>query len=248
MKILITGALGWTAQSIVQDLHAAGCRVFGIDLPGKRLDPDAPYEAVFYGDVADGDFIAASLEGVDALVHLAIAGSPEKAFRTNVEGTYRAFEAARLNGLQKVVLMGSAPVHLAPVPGLVLDARRGCLSGPGGDFQYDLTKCLQESMARQFCETYGMTAVTLRAGHIVDGEAAVDPKGRPLSELTYSRGGWVDRQDLARAVTAALTRWNGQGYEAFHVIGARQALNHFDVGRAEEELGITFQYRFENYD
>jgi nucleoside-diphosphate-sugar epimerase len=142
--------------------------------------------------------------------------------------------------------MGSAPVHVA-LNRTRIDARKAQPSSPGSDFLYDLTKCLQESIARQFCETHGMTAITLRAGHIVDGRAHRDPNGTPLSELRYCRGGWICRYDLARAVVAALG-WKGRGYEAFYIIGARQARETFDVERAEAMLGITLDTNFSEYE
>ena len=58
---------------------------------------------------------------------------------------------------------------------------------------YDLTKRLQEEIARDYCETHGMTTIVLRAGHIVDGRSEKDLKGRSLSTLTYCRGvGFAD--------------------------------------------------------
>ena len=36
-----------------------------------------------------------------------------------------------------------------------------------------------------------MTAVVLRAGHIVDGRKRLDSNGKSLEGLDYAKGGWV---------------------------------------------------------
>ncbi len=95
-------------------------------------------------------------------------------------------------------------------------------SSSGDDHLYDLTKRLQEEVARDFCATFAMTAVVLRAGHLVDGVQGVDAHGRPLAELRYARGGWLCHHDLARACLQAL-RFPRAGYHAFHVVGSRAA-------------------------
>jgi hypothetical protein len=91
-----------------------------------------------------------------------------------------------------------------------------------------------------------MRAVVLSAGHLVDGRSEVDPKGRALADLKYCRGGWLCRYDLAQACLNAL-ELDLEGYNAFHVIGSRAARAHFDIERTENELGMTFESKFEAY-
>lgn len=251
MRVFLTGACGWTASSIQRALREAGHEVTGLDLPGVEARHGGLVE-LHRGDVAELEALVPLLDSAEAVVHLAIAvgpadyDSPDEPFRTNVRGTYAVFEGARRAGVGRVILIGSAPVHLVLPPGRKLDARRDQPSGAGRDFLYDLTKCLQEDIARQFCMTHGMTAVTLRAGNVVDGRTGVDRDGTPLSELQYCRGGWVCRHDLARAVLAALA-WKGEGYEAFHVIGSWQARGRFDVDRTHSVLGVTPEVDFAEY-
>lgn len=91
-----------------------------------------------------------------------------------------------------------------------------------------------------------MTAIVLRAGHIVDGRNETDLKERPLSMLAYCRGGWICRYDLANACLKALDS-DKEGYHAFHIIGSKEAENHFDIYRTEKELGLIFRSRFDQY-
>ena len=140
-----------------------------------------------------------------------------------------------------MVLVSSAAVHLPP--GSAPLSASAWRSSPGGDHLYDLTKRLQEEIARDFCATFGMTAVVLRAGHLVDGMYGVDAHGRSLGGLRYARGGWLCRHDLARACLQAL-RFPHTGYHAFHVVGSRA---RFDLERTERELGFHCAVTFDQY-
>ena len=120
-------------------------------------------------------------------------------------------------------------------------------SSPDEDHLYDLTKRLQEEIARDFCQTFAMHCVALRAGHIVDGRRQIDPSGRPLAELDHCRGGWVCRGDLARAVVGAVEA-DAAGYSAYHVVGARMGSERFGTDRAERALGFRCETDFSQYE
>lgn len=251
-RVLVTGGAGWTAAAILTELRADGWGVVVFDLPDVvRAGLSEPTVRRVAGDVAMFSDVLEAVEGVDGLVHLAVATGPEAyrgaelPFAVNVRGTYNVFEAARRRGVTRVVLVSEAAVHVPPGDRR-LDARSDWRSDAGSDHLYDLTKRLQEEIARDFCETFGMAAVTLRAGHIVDGELGVDQMGRPLSEVEYARGGWVCRYDLAHACRLALAV-PLRGYAAFHVVGSLEAAARFDIERTEQELGLTFGERFEGY-
>jgi nucleoside-diphosphate-sugar epimerase len=127
-----------------------------------------------------------------------------------------------------------------------LDARTDWRSITNDDHLYDLTKRLQEEIARDYAETFRMPVVVLRAGHIVDGVEGVDSTGQPLREISYCRGGWVCRYDLARACVKAVDLTT-PGLTAFHVIGSFPARAHFDIDRTELELGVACEQQFMEY-
>lgn len=254
MKVLVTGGMGWAALSILQALVKGGLTPIAFDLPGAKPPQNDPiYEKIqiIPGDIMKfSDVLRASRE-VAAIIHLAVVSDLEGltaaahlAFGVNVQGAWNVFEAARRNGVESVVLMSSAAVHTPPKKDEILGAETDWRGDPGKDHLYDLTKRLQETIARDFCETYGMRAVALRAGHIVDGETETDRRGRPLAEVEYCRGGWVCRRDLARAVLKALA-YDQPGYSAFHVIGSAEAWGRFDLDRTEKLLGVKCRERFE---
>lgn len=254
MRVLVTGSTGWTAQAIVLALVDAGHTVYGFDLPDAEYLPEARavLRAATRSTIADQEAVDTAVRGVAAIVHLAVAvgsetyNDPRVPFATNVCGTYNVFAAARRHGVGRVVLLSEAAVHFMPPDGQQIDARHGWRSSPDGDHLYDLTKRLQEQIAQDFCATYGMTAFVLRAGHIVDSRAQVDPAGRSLDTLTYCRGGWVCRYDIAAACVRALVV-DATGYQAFHVIGSVAARERFDIERTERELGVVCAQQFAQY-
>ena len=190
---------------------------------------------------------------MDAVVHLAVAigegiyETPQIPVQTNILGTINLMEAIRRSNQNiRVILTGSAPVHLEPMPDTKIHAVDNCYT-TDGDFLYDFTKCMQERTLKTYCQQFNLTAITLRAGHIVDSHTQTDPQGRPLTDLPYYRGGWVCHYDLAGAVVKAIT-FQQSGYNAFHIIGAWQARNHFDIERTENEFGFVCEAHFEEYE
>ncbi len=249
MRVLVTGAHGWTAKSIIEALVKAGHDISGLDLPGTQPLVDSLVTGTYQGSVSDYDFILNATKNKDVIVHLAVAingayETPEIPFNVNVRGTANIFAAALENKIERIVLMSSAPFHVNFAG--KLHAVNDRIQGSDGDFMYDLTKCLQEDIASYYAKTQGLTAITLRAGHIVDGRTGLDPAGRSLTSIQYGRGAWICRYDLARAVVKAIT-YDVEGYDAFHIIGAIDAKQRFDIERTEEIFGFVPEIQFEAY-
>lgn len=253
MRVLVTGACGWTARAILARLPEAGHALHGLDLPGVEPTPESAHrlERLHRGSVARRADVEAAFEAArpEAVLHLAVAvgpgdyEDPERPFRTNVLGAYRVLDAARRHGARRALLLSSAPVHLLDAPGELPRAEEGWRSSEGGDHLYDLTKRLQEEIARDLAVAFGLPTVILRAGHIVDGRAGRDMRGRPLAGQTYARGGWVCRQDVARAVARALEA-DLEGCQAFDVVGASPGYERLGVARTEAALGLRLRERF----
>jgi nucleoside-diphosphate-sugar epimerase len=253
MRVLITGAFGWTATAIIETLSRARHEITVFDLPSVACPQKVKQMSsrVVLGDVADCEAVKEAARFADVIIHLAVAVGEEDylrsdaPFTTNVQGTYNIFEAARINRISKVVLMSSAAVHLPFSEKTTGESV--WRSSDDRDHLYDLTKRLQETIAQDFCETYKMAAIVLRAGHIVDGKEHLDPNGKSLDGLDYARGGWVCRYDLANACLKAV-EYSGTGYQVFHIIGSKRARDYFDIERAEEELKFKVAAQFERYE
>lgn len=246
MKLVVMGGSGWLGRAVVDRLWQSGHTGSVADIhPAPHTLPGG-WKWVKC-DVTDPIEVGSALAGAEGVIHLAVAtdqgdyDDPKKPFTVNVVGCYNVLEAVRRCGVQRVVLMSSAPVHLDPDRGSAAEWR----SDTGADHLHDVTKRLQEELARDFSETFGVSIAILRAGHIVDSRAGQDPKGRVLTELAYCRGGWVCRYDVAEAVSrAAEGTMNG----TFTVVGSRQGRERFNVAQTEKLLGFRLAADFAEYD
>lgn len=245
--VLVTGAGGKVAGRVVDQLVGRGWTVVGFDRAGIAVHARA-HEWIT-GDIADPGSVQAAVPGITAIVHAAtLTGEHDYAsgdlpFRVNVRGTYELFEAARLQRVDKVVHLSEAPVHLVEAD---TDPAGAWRSASDDDHLYDLTKRLQEEIARDFVETYRLNVLALRLGHVVDGHVGRDLAGRRLEDVNYCRGGWVCCHDVARAVAAGLEI--GQcGFAALPVVGASQGRRRFNVAETEAVLGVQFREIFDGY-
>ena len=103
-RLLVTGASGYIGSRLVKKARARGVEVVAADLRpgsgGRRYD------------LADPDFDARILDGVDAVVHLAAiihedSQPPGAAEDLNVSGSRRLLEAARDRGVRRFVFVST---------------------------------------------------------------------------------------------------------------------------------------------
>lgn len=103
--ILLTGAAGGLGTLMRGLLPSYGYRLRLLDLLPIDGEPDA-----ITADLADRDALRAAVRGVDAVVHLAgisLESTFEKILRANIEGTYNLYEAAREEGVRRIVSASS---------------------------------------------------------------------------------------------------------------------------------------------
>ncbi len=115
MRILVTGATGFVASSLIPILAGRGHHVrAAVRRPGAHPAPDT----VAVGDIGPETDWTGALAGIDAVVHLAARvhqaeeeGDPAAALalhrRVNAEGTRRLAEAAAAAGARRMVLVST---------------------------------------------------------------------------------------------------------------------------------------------
>jgi nucleoside-diphosphate-sugar epimerase len=118
MKVLVTGGTGFTGTALVRRLLAAGHEVVALDnKPGLASDALQTMGAhVHIGSVTDPAAVAACMEGVEFVFHLAAAfrelNVPESLYdEVNVEGTRNVVDAAHRAGVKKFVYCSTCGVH-----------------------------------------------------------------------------------------------------------------------------------------
>ncbi|MFI6601175.1 NAD-dependent epimerase/dehydratase family protein [Nonomuraea sp. NPDC050536] len=193
MRILMTGAAGKLGTLLRPRLARDGRVLRLSDL--RPLDP-GPDEEWVTADLCDEAAMAEAVKGVDAVIHLG-GQSREHPWadivRANIDGLHVLMEAAREEGVEHLVLMGShhaAGFHTRPASGEDLPD----YAFPRPDTFYGVSKVVMEAMGSLYHDRYGMNVTVIRLGTCNDGSA--DTRGLAT---------WISPGDLAGLIEAALT-------------------------------------------
>ncbi|MEZ5117214.1 MAG: NAD(P)-dependent oxidoreductase [Candidatus Nanopelagicales bacterium] len=190
--VLVTGSAGAVGSALVPRLAAAGWALRLVDrVPGSGFAVEPPHTETV-GDCFDDAVLDAVLPGCDAVVHLAaVAGEApvEEIAASHIVGTARVLEAARRNGVRRVVAASSNhAVGFTPRADLVgVDVR------PRPDSFYGMGKVATEALCSLYADRYGMQTACLRIGTSIP---------RPLTRRHLST--WLSPDDLGRLVDACL--------------------------------------------
>ena len=169
-RVLVTGGAGFVGATLVRRLVDSGHAVRVFD---NYSTGDASYLAgvdaeLVEGDIRDPAALDAALAGMDAVIHLAAAGSvvmsvqdPVMNFDANVVGTFRVLDAARRAGVERIVQAstGGALIGDATPP---VDER----SLPKPISPYGASKLAGEGYAYAFSKAYGLRTVALRFANV----------------------------------------------------------------------------------
>jgi UDP-glucose 4-epimerase len=200
MTIIVTGATGLVGSRLIPRLSASGQQVRALVRDGQSI----PGVATVTGDVLDQGSLAAAVQGVASVVHLAAvlrARDPALIGRVNVEGTHNLIAAVQQHAPGARVIMAST--------GLVYDEdlpRPATETDPASPARpYPASKVSAEVLLRES----GLNWSVLRLGFVYgDGDghlqSAPDLLGswgwHPAQTLSL-----VHQQDIATAVVLALT-------------------------------------------
>ncbi|MEX3104269.1 MULTISPECIES: dTDP-glucose 4,6-dehydratase [unclassified Streptomyces] len=232
MRILVTGAAGFTGSHFVRSLLAGayrgweGARVTALD---KRPLPQrhARVEAV-RGDVGDPFLLRDLLPGHDAVVHFADVTRADTAelVRTNVLGTHTLLDAVRGSGVERTVVVSSADVYGPPAG----DGAPWTEDHPVRPITpYATSRAAADLVARCAWHTHGVDLSVTRSTACYGPRQQPDrPLPRRLTALlegTRSRPyddapavtEWLHVDDHCRAVHLVLNR--GRAGETYHVGG-----------------------------
>lgn len=166
MKVLVTGATGFTGGHLAQHLVDRGDEVRALVRPKSRArfaaSPLAKRVIPFEGDLIDAASLQDAVNGVDVVYHIAAtyreAGQPDSAYREiNVEGTRHLLQAAKAAGVRRFVHCSTGGVHghIENPP-----ANEDTPFNPGDVYQE--TKLAAEQLAREFGSTNNLDVVVVR--------------------------------------------------------------------------------------
>jgi len=201
--VLVTGGAGFIGSHLTEELVARGhqVRVFDNFSSGKRRNLQSLTQQIeiLQGDLRNRGDIVKAVQGIDLIFHQAAFVSlprslekPEECFAINVGGVTTLLDAAREAGVGRVVLASSAAVYGAQSSMPLHESLPSELLSP-----YAASKHFNESLAKLYTHTYGLSTVALRYFNVYGARqspdsdyAAVIPKfiedlssGRPATVL-----------------------------------------------------------------
>lgn len=190
-RILITGAAGRLGSRLRAGLAPLAQRVRLADR--VAISDLLSHEEGVVCDLSDADAVLAAAEGVDAIVHF--GGAPlespwEEILTSNIRGSYNVYEAARRQGVRRVVYASS--VHAIGYHTLESHIDADAPHRP--DSLYGLSKCFVEDLGRLYWDKFGIESVCLRIF-----SSFPEPADR---RMLWS---WLSFDDCVRLVAAALT-------------------------------------------
>jgi NAD dependent epimerase/dehydratase len=172
-KILVTGADGFIGSHLVEELLARGADVRAFVfynsfnswgwLDSLSRDQTRKLE-VFAGDIRDPHGVAAAMAGCDVVFHLAALiaipfsyHSPDTYVDTNVKGTLNVLQAARRQGVRKLVVTSTSEVY-GTAKYVPIDE-----SHPfQGQSPYSATKIGADRLAESFYRSFNVPVTILR--------------------------------------------------------------------------------------
>lgn len=199
-------------------------------------------------DITDYHAVLAAMQGMDAVVNLAICSQREfvtdsdrfdadegeeylrfneASIEVNVRGTYHIFEAARQAGVNRVIFGSSLTVYLgAPSYPEINDTL------PARPFNfYAVTKLWGENLGELFARKHGLTVYSLRFGQPYPLQN--DPKECARLETPAGKRASVTFVDIAGALECALKTTTGPAFGAYTIVSAAKD-SRFDCFKAEE--------------
>jgi nucleoside-diphosphate-sugar epimerase len=224
--LVITGGAGRIGTAL-RPLLRPNYRLRLVDTRSPDEAPVVDEEAVL-ADASELEAMQSAFAGADAVLHL--AGNPNTAATwaelraPNIEATYSVFEAARRNGVGKVIFASTN--HVMGFYNLEGAYPIGVEGEIRPDSLYGVSKAFGEALARYYADAFDMSMICLRIGWFTPRQPTVTGL-QPL---------WISDRDLAQVVRLCLETprkfaiYNGT---------SNNAQQHWDLARTRAELGFA---------
>lgn len=254
---LVTGATGHIGNVLVRKLLERGKRVRALIWCGEDTSSlDGLDVERIEGDVLDPASLRLALRGVETVYHLAgiisiLPGRQPFVWRVNVEGTRNLLEAARREGIRRLLYTSSIHAIRRAPPGVVIDESLGFdPDTPYGE--YDRSKAAASLEVQRAAQTELDAVIVCPTGVI----GPYDFRGSEMGEVIrraaearpifYVEGAYdfVDVRDVAEGMIAAAEKGRrGESYilggQKYSVSSLLEAVRQV-TGRAFARIKIPF--------
>jgi uronate dehydrogenase len=188
-RVLVTGAAGGIGRMIRPLLRGIYPRIRLSDI--VDIDTEAGEEFV-KADLADLAAIERICAGVDGVIHLgasSVEDQWEPVLSNNIVGCYHLFEAARRQGVRRVVFATTNHVvgfyrRQRTIDHTVM---------PRPDSRYGVSKAFGEALGRMYADKYGLRVFNIRIGNVDQ---------RPVDRRRLSI--WISPRDLVQLMRIGL--------------------------------------------
>lgn len=191
-RILLTGASGGIGARLRRLLPRHYPDLLLSDLrPPDDLKADERFVAA---DLADADAIRAACADVHGIVHLgghSVEGSWDAILRANIVGCINLFEAARQQGVRRIVFASSNHVMGFHPRNRTIGVEALALP----DSRYGASKLFGEGLGALYACKYGIGVLSIRIGNVADSPA----DARRLAT-------WLHPDDLVKLIRIGLER------------------------------------------
>jgi len=188
--VLLTGAAGGIGRRL-RRLLAGVYPDFRLSDRGPITDL-GPGERFIAADLADIGQVERALEGVEGVIHLGAVSVErpwEEILPANIIGGYNLFEAARRQGVRRVVFASSNHV----VGFYRRNRRIGTAALVRPDSRYGVSKAYGEALGAYYADKFGLRCLAIRIGNVDD---------HPVDLRRMSI--WISPEDLVQLIRIGL--------------------------------------------
>jgi uronate dehydrogenase len=206
-RVLLTGASGGVGTRLRSLLKPIYPELILSDLKAPAdLQADETFIAA---DLADAAAVEKICQGVDGIVHLggySVEGPWETILQSNIIGCYNLFEAARRQGVKRVVFASSNHVM-----GFHPRSKKiGIEAVPKPDTRYGLSKLFGEGVGSLYAHKHGLGVLSIRIGNF--GDKPIDARRLAI---------WLKPNDLVSLIRLGLEK-PGLVYEVVYGMSDNQ--------------------------
>ena len=161
-KVVVFGASGFVGQNVIEKLSNSNLEVTATDINPLRIQ--TPTNVHFIGtDLLDEQHVNDMTQNTDVVIHLATSNlrtsfsNPKRNIKINVQGTINILEAARKNGVKKIIYSSASSIYGIPQ---YLPVDEEHLKKP--TTVYGIGKYTGEHLLRVYQELYDLDYFVLR--------------------------------------------------------------------------------------
>lgn len=181
-RVLITGAAGGIGRRLREEIRGLYPAIRLSDI--AAMDPARDGEEVVQADIAEMDQARGLCADVDGIIHLggqSVEADWDTILRANIAGCYNIYEAAREQGVARIIF--ATTNH---VVGFYRRTQRiDHTVTPRPDTRYGISKAFGEALGRMYADKYGLRVLNIRIGNFGD---------RPLDKRRLAI--WVSPRDF----------------------------------------------------